>query len=160
MEKFITIDTGGRLEPGLVLSSGEPMVEGPLMLSAFVNKLWRNYPLSPGQQRIELIAEQVRREHFPQYPCRINCLFACQTWKQLEQTAKFTSRPENMCGPVYEISSENCAGPFDSDIIYLKTSGDLAIRAQMYWGGMRTNEPLLEWLVGFPIKIGQKIGTI
>jgi hypothetical protein len=81
--------------------------------------------------------------------------------EQLERTDKYTNRPGGMRGPVYEVYSDNAAGPFDSQIIYLKTKSDaLEIQAKMYWSGMRTKTPMLEWLLPFPLRIGRKVGYI
>jgi hypothetical protein len=80
--------------------------------------------------------------------------------EQLEWTSVRTARPEGMRGPVYEIYSDNAAGPFDGDILYLRSKADLAIRAKMYWSGLLTNTPMIEWLLPFPLTIGRQVGTI
>src|SRR5260221_3752837 len=61
---------------------------------------------------------------------------------------------------VYEVYSDNAAGPFDGDILYLRCKADLAMLAKMYWSGMRTNTPMLEWLIRAPLTIGPQVGTI
>ena len=70
-------------------------------------------------------------------------LFACETMEQLEWTSVRTARPEGMRGAVYEVYSDNAAGPFDGDILYLRCKADLWVRAKMYWSGLLSNAPML-----------------
>ena len=87
-------------------------------------------------------------------------LFACETMEQLEWTSVRTARPEGMRGAVYEVYSDNAAGPFDGDILYLRSKADLAIRAKMYWSGLLSNAPMIEWLLSFPLTIGPRVSAI
>jgi uncharacterized protein len=158
---FLSICTQGGLQPWTTLIGTEETDSHVSLFSSavLVSKLLRNYRTAR-QAQIEIALEMVRRESFPQFPCRQAALFACDSWEQLERVCKYTRRPEGMSGKVYEVTGQSF-GPFDGDIPYMAVrTTDPFDRARCYWRGLRTDEPILEYLIAPPITIGRKVGYI
>ncbi len=163
---FLTCDTQGGLEAAISLIDAPSRLEATGlfaggMTASLVNKLMKNYcGGGPGQIVIEAALEIARRERYPHYPCRQSCLFAVENWEQMKQVSKYMMRSEGMHGPVYEVRGE-AFGPFDGCIPYFAIhTTDARDRAELYWSGMRTNQPVLEWLIEAPISIGRCVGSI
>jgi hypothetical protein len=148
---LLTIDTRGTLREGLVISPGDGSELDPL-------RIMRNYSVRE-QAELELNLELARQVYCPDRPSRQSCLFACDSWERLKVVSEGTNRRGGLHGKVYEVFGQAC-GPFDSMAAWTRWIKDAWVRALMYWDGFVTADPVFEYLIALPVRIGRQVGTL
>ncbi len=121
-------------------------------------KIANNYSV-PEQMEIEMALETVRRVSFTNLPCRQNVFYACMTLSELKKLNNRCNRKQGFHGNVYEIDGKSF-GPFDTLAAFTRWSDDLLQRSRCYWRGLETPQPLHEYLVTLPVRIGRQVGTL
>jgi hypothetical protein len=105
---------------------------------------------------LELILELVRLTRFSRHPSRLVSMFACDRVSALQQF----SLEYNKHGKVHEITGQS-SGPYDMRYMRLGyTIAETWENAENYWSGHQTQQPLLEYVVPLPVKVGKQVGYV
>lgn len=124
--------------------------------AALLYPLANNLTLVNYTQVLELILELVRLTRFSKHPSRLVSMFACDKVSALQQF----SLEYNKHGKVYEIIGQS-SGPYDMRYMRLGyTIAEAWENAENYWSGHQTQQPLFEYLVPLPLKVGNQVGYV
>ena len=116
----------------------------------------------------EIIFEYIRKIHFPEKSSRFSSVYAsesietAQIWKKLWEK-NFKDQEGQVAQSLWEIEFETPAMIFDAS--FLDSFGDNRIfsplllihNAHMYWYGAKSNHPLPELLIPYPVTVVRKI---
>jgi len=142
------------LAPGSVI---EPGNWGRMLKTYLANQ-------NDGTLLRETIFEQVRHQHFPHLPSRLNCIFLCEV---VEGLFNFLST----CGRIHDIPYEVTleqeeTEPFRTSHHLPSPNGPLLDgldeQARRYWQGTNRNSPetRIEMLVTSPVRVVRRLGSV
>lgn len=126
----------------------------------YLNNQGQNYDFSTAINiQIELNAEIIRQNYFPEKPSRFKSLFAVKHLEDFKLWEKFL--PVNSDSVIYEVKYEptQCAA---LDASFLKGNVGLSPLQQTedlikYWKGIRSSNPLIELVIPLPVKILHRV---
>jgi hypothetical protein len=112
---------------------------------------------------IEILAEQIRRSHYPHRLSRFQAFFVCKTIQEAENFINsypitLPDQTEGCQGNIWEVASENVE--FESDYRWLSLGNcwlDALSNLHNYWQGIRSSSPLWEVLLKPPIRVVKKV---
>lgn len=176
--KFYHIDRAKKLSEGQVLQLNEApainnlIIDGNNMSEEFnaaLDDLFNSrlsnhgrgyiYNLDPENTMIkmELTFELIRKIFFSNCPSRYKSFYAVGRGELGRLMDEFGEN-FNTCN-IYEVKSDNC---FKADMHLLKGDGRIIdiIYAKKYWSQEESDNPLIEYLLEYPIKVVRRIDSL
>ena len=107
--------------------------------------------------RLELVYELIRKIQYSNCPSRYKSFFAVEK-KDIRKLLNVLKIDFNNCY-IYEVESDKY---FKADMNLLKGDGRIIdlIFAQKYWGQEESDDPLFEYLLEYPVKVGKRIYSL
>lgn len=128
--------------------------------------LLKDRRISPDKDKngmIEMLAEYIRRSHYPDRLSRFQSFFACRTIQDAERFISLSpiTTPEGQVrhqGDIWVVQCENVALEADMKFLGLGDSWiDAITKLHLYWAGEIGEDPLKELLLKPPITVVKKV---
>ena len=185
MPEFYHVDrVGGRLKPGQVigLMNDKSTIAHKTNRAATYRRMFpdgvtlhgceyllnedRISPVDDVSGMIEVLAEFIRRNHYPERISRFQSFFAYKTIQDAESFISLypITTPEGETRPQGDIWLVQCdTVPFEADMTHLGLGDcwiDAIIKLNLYWAGENGPDPLREVLLKPPVTVVKKVKTL